>query len=248
VRAERFETPGPITLDLRSPTGEVEIFTGETVETTVELEPLGGERSREAIERARVELVGDELLVDLEGERRRFFTFMRGADVGIRVRCPHGTRLRVSVVSADVRAHGRYGSSEIRTVSGDLLLGEFDGEVGARSVSGDLAVERVAGPARLESVSGDVRLDTAGSSVRAKTVSGDLNLNSVREGEVDVQTISGDARIAVERGSQLHIDASSLSGDLDSDLEVTDVPGEGEGPRLEIRGKSVSGDFRVTRA
>jgi Putative adhesin len=247
VRTERFETPGPITLDLRSPVGEVEINTSETVETTVELEPLGGERSRDAVQNARVELVGDELLVDLEGERRRFFTFLRGADVGIRVHCPHGTRLRVNVVSADVHAHGRYGSSEIRTVSGDLLLGEFDGEVEARSVSGDLTVDRVAGPVRLESVSGDVRLDAAGSSVRAKTVSGDLDLNSVREGEVNVQTISGDARVAVEPGSQLHIDASSLSGDLDSDLEVSDVPGGGEGPRLEIRGKSVSGDFRVTR-
>jgi Toastrack DUF4097 len=246
VRTERFETPGPITLDLRSPSGEVEIQTSDTIETTVELEPLGGERAREAVERARVELVGDKLIIDLEGERRRIF-FQRGADVGIRVRCPHGTRLRLNVVSADVRTRGRYGSSEIRTVSGDLLLGQFDGELECRSVSGDLAVERVGGPSRLESVSGDVRLDAADSSVRAKTVSGDLILNSVREGEVEVQTISGDARIAVEPGSQLHIDARSLSGDLTSDLDMSDAPGEGGGPRLDIRGKSVSGDVRITR-
>jgi hypothetical protein len=248
VRTERFDTPGPVTLALKVPAGNVEIETTDAGVSTVELEPLRDDHATiTAIERATVELHGNDLIVDLEGERRRLF-FLRGVDVGVRISVPHDTRLRVNVVNADVRAPGRFGSSEVRTVSGDLLLGDFDGEANLRSVSGDITVGRVSGSATIESVSGDLKLEDAAKDVRAKSVSGDVRLARVCMGEVSVQTVSGDARIGVAPGSKLFIDAKSLSGDMASDLELSEEPAQGEGPSLEIRGKSVSGDLKITRA
>jgi hypothetical protein len=55
-------------------------------------------------------------------------------------------------------------------------------------------------------------------------------------------------RVAVRRGSRVYIDANSVSGDLDSELELADTPREGDGPLVELRAKTVSGDFRVVRA
>ena len=55
MRLEAFPTPGPVTLDLRVPVGDVEVETGDAAETTVELEVRG--RDGEELERdARIEM------------------------------------------------------------------------------------------------------------------------------------------------------------------------------------------------
>jgi hypothetical protein len=105
----------------------------------------------------------------------------------------------------------------------------------------------VGGTATVQTVSGDMNVADVGSSVTAKSVSGELELN-VREGEVALTSVSGDVLVGIRPGSRLDVDASSISGDLRSELELGDVPTEGDGPVIVLRGKTVSGDFKVVRA
>jgi DUF4097 and DUF4098 domain-containing protein YvlB len=81
-----------------------------------------------------------------------------------------------------------------------------------------------------------------------QTASGDQEIGSVAEGSVVLQTASGDIQVGIRRGSRLWIDAKSMSGETSSELEVGDAPADDEGPLVELRATTMSGDIHVARA
>lgn len=265
MRTARFQTSGPPWLIIRNTSGEVVLETVEGDETVVELVALSRD-SEEAVEEATVEQHGDEIVVELP-ERRRLRVLVVDAKVRVSVRCPHGARARVKTVSADTEARGRFGEFElngvsgdvrisevlgnarVKTVSGDVRAGAVAGEGTFQSVSGDLAVERVGGLAELRSVSGDVRLDTAEDAVTVQTVSGDQQLGSVSRGSVQLKSVSGDVVVGVAPGARVWMDARSVSGSTESELDLSgDAPGDDDSPLVEIRANALSGDIRLRRA
>ena len=272
---QTFATPGPLSLRLQVPSGDVDVATVAGTETTVEIEPFRLDEATEAaVAAARVDLRergggSSELRVEIPeaGAGGRFgFLFGRSPEVRVRIACPHGADLQVKSKSADVDARGRFGDVQIETASGDVGIGNVDGSlriqcvsgdvrfgrVGAtaeiNSVSGDVHGEEVAGNATLNSVSGDVTLRRAEASVDVNTVSGDQRLEAVRQGSTKSHSVSGDLEIGVVRGSRVWIDANSRSGDVTSELEVGDARPAGAGPMLELRVQTLSGDITIARA
>jgi DUF4097 and DUF4098 domain-containing protein YvlB len=281
MRTETFQTPGDVRLDVRLGSGEIRLESSETDETTVTLEPLrDNEASVTAIQEARLEQRGEEILVDVRGPRR----FLRGADVLVEIRCPDGASVRAKSGSADVEGHGRFGSVEVETGSGDVQFSEIggDAEISAASgdvqlatvggegrintASGDVQVSTIAGAAKVNSASGDVQIRETGgalevnsasgdvlvreaaSSVSVNTASGDQTIGSVVQGKVDLKSASGDLKIGIREGSTLYVDARSRSGEVRSELPVTDLPPEGDAPHIELRANTMSGDITVVRA
>jgi DUF4097 and DUF4098 domain-containing protein YvlB len=264
MRTELFRTDGPPWLRIELSSGDIDLHTVDGDETTVELTPLN-DTGRQAIETAVVEQRGDEIVVEIE-ERRRLILF-RDAKVRLKLTCPHGARVQLKTVAADVRARGRYGEvdlksvsadmrvedvegdARLKTVSGDVRAGSVVGELTVQSVSGDAVVERVGGPAELRTVSGDVNVGDAEASVTIQTVSGDQGVTTVRQGAVQLKSVSGDVTLGIARGSRLWVDAKSVSGDTASDLDISDVPpAEGDdGPLVEVRATALSGDIKITR-
>ena len=257
----------------RTPQARSRSTPSETDRTTVELEALrDDDATREAIERATVELNGNEVLVEIGvggkgfGVGPAWISFGRTPQVGIRIRCPEGADLDCMTASADVTATGRLGEVEMKTASGDVAVehvaglrvqsasgnvrgATVDGEARLQTVSGDVRLGTVAGPLTATLVSGDFTIEDAHTDLSAKTVSGDQRIGAIREGEIKVQSVSGDVRLGVRPGTRLHIDANSVSGDVSSDLDVKDRPSEapsGTEARLQI--KTVSGDVEITRA
>jgi DUF4097 and DUF4098 domain-containing protein YvlB len=269
MRSERWDAPHPVRLDLEVPAGRVRVDTTDAPELEVELAPGdGSDGSREAVERARIDFVGDELRVQVPEQRVWGISFGRRPSVDLRIRCPERSSIVAKTRSADVEARGAYlrasvsttsgdvelsgveDELELQTVSGDVRVGPVGARVSVQTVSGDVVLEKVGAQLRINSVSGDVTVREAAGPVKGETVSGDLELESVAQGDVDLNSVSGDLRVGIRRGSRLAVDATAVSGDLDSEIELGgDVAAGGtDGPLVEVRARSISGDLRIVRA
>lgn len=243
MRTETFATPAPVTLQIDVPAGDIEIETAEMPETNLELEVRG--RNAEELEReTRIEARGRGEIVVAASDRRP----ARDADYRVRVATPHGAAVRADLASADIRGRGRYAELDIDIASGDVQFDQVDGQAKINTASGDVELARV-GSARVNSASGDVRVDDSSGSIEVNTASGDVLLRRVAEGDVKVHSASGDVEVGIARGSRVWVDAQSLSGETSSELELESGPaGDDEGPLVELRAQTMSGDISIRRA
>jgi hypothetical protein len=249
VRSETFSTPGQVKLDVNIPTGDVDIETVDGETTSVELEVRG--RDAEEHEReAQIELRqrGDRYEVVVAAHRSGLFSF-RNREYIVRITAPHGAGLEANVASADVDGRGRFGDVEINTASGDIELEHVEGTLEVDSASGDVEV-RHAGSAKVNSASGDVKIDETVTGADVNTASGDVDLRTVRSGGVSVNSASGDVDVGIAKGSRLWVEAQSLSGETSSELDLeSGAPIESdEGPLVELKARTLSGDITVKRA
>jgi Toastrack DUF4097 len=268
ARTETFKTPGAVRLDIRNGAGEVRLDAGSPDgETTVVLEPLrDNEASIEAVQTARVELHeradGQDVVVDVRGQRR----FFRGAEVLVAVTCPFEPAVEVKTGSADIEGRGLFKSVDVETGSGDVQFADISGDAEVSAASGDVQIALIGGEARLNTASGDVQIGMIGGdgkvnsasgdvtvrealgSVNVNTASGDQQIGSVVYDGVNLKTASGDIRVGIKEGSRLYVDARSRSGDVSSELPVSDVPPEGDAPLVELRANTMSGDITIHRA
>jgi hypothetical protein len=249
----RFHTPEPIEIEIKVPVGDVDVETIDGDESLITVE--GTEKM---LDQLIVEQQGRRIVVELRGKKPFGVTIMigdltwgSGGRLRVRARVPHGSQALLATAAADMKLRGRVRSLDSKSASGDLVVtGEIERDATVKTVSGDVRLERVGGELRFTTVSGDVLVRSVAKSVEGKAVSGDVRLESTREGTVTVQSVSGDIEVGVEAGTNLDVDAGSVSGDLSSEVPLGSEPGEteGSGPTLVLRGKTVSGDFRVFRA
>jgi DUF4097 and DUF4098 domain-containing protein YvlB len=265
MRRETFETPGPVTLNIKVPSGRIDLAAVEGQETIVELET-----DPEVEEEARIEMHprrdGHEVVVAID-ERFGLSFFRRGrSEVRLRITAPLGADVEVSTASADTDGRGVFGGLQVNTASGDVRFEHVGGEAQINSASGDVEIEHVGGQltvntasgdlevgqligeGKVRAASGDISIKEAETALTVQTASGDIEVRGVREGEVKVQTASGDIEVGVKQGSKVFIDARSMSGETTSDLEISEAPSETEGPLVEIRATAMSGDIAIRRA
>jgi Putative adhesin len=269
---QSFEVQGPVELDVRLASGEIEVEAIEGL-TRVEIEVIAhDDESQQLVDATRIELHDHhdrpEIIVDVPQRRGSFNLGMLFGRQGItcRLRAPERSGLSVRSKSADVRAIGTLGGANVQTASGDVRLEDVDGGLNVKSASGDIVAQEITSGANIQTASGDVSLDVVRGPVNAATASGDLrigeawnNVNAntvsgdqlhgaVLQGLVAAHSVSGDVQIGVRRGSKVFLDCNTVSGDTRSELELTTEAPAGDGPLVEIRAKTVSGDIAITRA
>jgi DUF4097 and DUF4098 domain-containing protein YvlB len=191
----------------------------------------------------------------------------------VHVTAPTASGIRIQSQSADVTVTGRADRLETRTASGDVKVDEVAGrsvvqtasgdvaigttaECDVRTASGDIEVQTSGADAVLHSTSGDVRLDNPAGNVNARSVSGDIRVLDAKSGQAEVVTVSGDVEIGIHAGTLAAVDLSTVSGATDSDFEVSDrapvlddtQENGDEGPTLDLRVKTTSGDIRLRRS
>jgi hypothetical protein len=264
-----FDVQGPVELDVRLTSGDIEV--DPSAEGRVEIELIAhDEESQRLVDNARIELSPHghrpTILVDVPQKKGFSISIFGRSGIECRIRCPHDSGLSVRTKSADISTRGTIGGLNVQTASGDLDVNRVSGGVNVKSASSDFSAREVGGgvniqtasgdidlsiargPVNVTSVSGDISIGEAYDNVNANSVSGDQDHGAVMQGVVAAHSVSGDVTIAVRRGSKAFLDCTTVSGDTTSELELTSDAPAGDGPLVEIRAKTVSGDIRITRA
>jgi len=155
---------------------------------------------------------------------------------------------RVNAASGDVQLGTVGRDARINTASGDVQVRSVGADAKVNSASGDVIIREVAGELTVNTASGDVLVREAGGSVSVNSASGDQEIGSVSKGSVTLKSASGDLRVGIAEGTNLWVDARSRSGEVRSELPVSDLPPEGDSPTVELRANTMSGDITVARA
>jgi DUF4097 and DUF4098 domain-containing protein YvlB len=256
-----YDTPGELELELRIPAGELVVRAAGSDQTTLH---ITGERDPDEISvKFDPGTTGSaHLVVDHEQSGRHW---RRSRQLAVEVVVPEDTHVRVEAASADLRTQGTLtslafrsksgsasiddlrGTLEVKTASGDLRANTVGGAITTSTASGDILVNAARADVTARSASGDVTLRDTTGVVRITTASGDVELSNAAGGMTDVRTVSGDVSIGVASGTPVHLDISSLSGDMVSELPVSDEPVAGDVQELELHVNTASGDVRIRR-
>ena len=245
-----FAASGPADLDVSMASGQLVIEAGTDAPVVVEID--GRDDEWEVVQ------VGSTISVRPVRRRR-----LRSARISVRV--PTASRCSVMTASAAVRTRGRLDAVQVKTSSGDVVVGDV-GDLDISTSSGDVRAAEVDGDVRVAAVSGDVRLDRVGGRVDATSTAGDLMIERVG-GDVQISTVAGDVRIERFDGSDLGV--KTVAGDIALGLpsgirvapEISTFAGEVRLPapaddgdrgaprrRVRIACKTVSGDITISRA
>ena len=256
-----FDTPQPVDLRIRAASGTVTVTAADTGTSTVEVIPLD-DAARDLAENTTVRLDGNRLTVEMP-ERMAGFS-LRRRRIEITVTVPTGSSLSSRTASARVIATGRYATAVVHTASGEVSLDTIDGDAEVHCASGDVTIgsaratkvhsasgrvriDHAAGDVEVHAASGQIRVGVADASVNAKTASGDITVEDVRTGVVSLNAASGDLHIGVRAGVTAHLDVSSVSGRIRSDLPVDDAAPE-SGSTLAVRARTMSGNVVIAPA
>lgn len=146
---------------------------------------------------------------------------LRGLVIGPRaivsVVIDHTMPVTVRTVNADVFAAGTTTRTSLTTVSGRVTTTGLSGESSLRTVSGDIEADGVSGRVEASTVSGSITLSAKlGTSVSARSVSGDITLNMADAPTISASSVSGDVTIGLGSDATFDLDASTVSGRLDT--------------------------------
>jgi DUF4097 and DUF4098 domain-containing protein YvlB len=200
--------------------------------------------------------------------------------VSYRVKVPKGTDVEIQSVSGNVVLTGVAGAADAQSVSGDVRVTDVSELVQAKSVSGNVEVLRArsARHADIESVSGEVLVqDIEASELTVSSVSGDVRLQGVSSRRASLESVSGDLEytgsiaasgryefqthsgdVVLTIGDQVgfELEASTFSGEIESDFTLKTTSKGHKGRSLSavvgdgnafIEASTFSGDIRLLR-
>ena len=161
-----------------------------------------------------------------------------------------GRKLEASSVSGGiVITASSPGQAEVQNVSGDTTLRITTAKLNASSVSGDLrASGGITGEVEMETVSGDLELGALGlDQLQVSTVSGDARLRAALRpnGHIKGETLSGELQLALPANTSARVHAETFSGDITAPGGQVHREEHGPGKSLDTRFGAGQGDIHL---
>ena len=249
TRRESFSVKRPQLVEVRLPSGQLEVRADNADEVTVQISGRNADEFN-------VSQSGSTVNVQFEGRRG-----IGSSSHEVIVTAPPGSRLVARVASADITTDGEFGDVTIATASGDAFVGSVVEALDVKTASGRLEVEKCTGPLRVRTASGrvhvvtatreasiatasgDIVVENATGDVNAKTASGRIAIERFDGDLCSVKTVSGRVRVGVPPDRTVQVDLQSLSGRIDLPSEPTQNSGSGR--QIRVKAKTVSGNISI---
>lgn len=261
-REERtFKVSGIPSVTVRNVSGNIEVTTWKQAEVKVE--------AAKSSEYVAVEMsqVGDNIRIVTKSQARGFGVFATRGSVDYFITMPAEGNLEANTISGRVSVENLRGDILVETVSGDLdlrrlgkrlwgrcvsgdvVLSQGQVDVDLTTVSGDVTISDVEGRLALGSVSGNLRILRAEAPrVSLSTTSGDVELDTtlVKGGGYRITSHSGYIGLYVSKNASFELSASTFSGELETDLQLTiTTPESGRRHGRSVRGTYGSGEASI---
>ncbi len=217
-----FDTPGPTSLYVELGSGDVTVRADKVTQTTVNVDGKDADD-------VTVEQRGGQIVVIAPNRKSGFFSTT--SDLTVTVTLPTDSALATKLGSADLVATGRFGTTKVKSGSGDVHLEDLAADTVVETGSGDIAINAALDDLRIKTGSGDVQVNELSSSAVISTGSGDVALGR-SEGQTVVKSGSGDISV---KDAHTNVSLSTASGDLRI----------GAARRGAVEAKGVSGDVRI---
>lgn len=271
-------------LSLSNISGDIRVTGNSGSELVIEaVKRLHGGADRDLLADVEVEIseMGNRVRIETHYPRGRHRGHDRGGvSVDYEITLPRGAEVELSSVSGDITLASVEGASRVQTVSGSVEARDIANLVTAKSVSGDvdIANAKSSRDAHIESVSGDVTVrGLEARELDISSVSGDVRIESVssergnlsstsgdieytgsiaRGGRYELQSHSGDVVLSIGEDIGFELEASTFSGDIDTEFPVRVTSRGSQGRRLTgtvgdgsafIDATTFSGDIRIRR-
>lgn len=262
-RYETFECTAPAKARITTAHGDVTIGASESsvIEVTLSVKNLS---LRDVLDSAVIEfdekknsLVVRTRNLDGVSSIRGFKTVLRrdswfdfsSDDPDVHIALPEGSSVEVTTASGDTNIIGSLDDATVTSASGNVRVADEVGSLEMKTASGDVSTATVRECLICHSASGDVRCEAAGTTTKIRTASGNVQLVAEIASEISVRTVSGNVTVAVARGLEVDVDATSISGRLSSSIPLDSTA---NGPLsddvVSISAKTVSGNVSVNSA
>lgn len=170
-------------------------------------------------------------------------------DVDVELDVPTSVSVRFRTASGDLNGSMTIKALDVASASGDARLDGVSGDAHFNSASGDLFLGDVGGALESKSASGDVAVGDVSGDVNVQNVSGQVTMKIVAPVNAKINSVSGDVIVALRTGLLVDLDASTLSGDLSSDIALDDHgKSDHTEATLHLKVRTVSGDVRIRRS
>ena len=251
VIEETFSVAGTPNLDVRIPSGRIEIRESKSGVVRVTADTRDPDFY--------IEQRGNTIVIASE---KNGSWFTRGSSY-VEIETPPGSDAYLGTASAEVEAYVALGKVEIKSASGDaevesaetLIFKSASGDVQVTrvghdlrftSASGDLEVtESLDGSGNISTASGDVQIVNAEENLNVSTVSGDVNIERCVGRMVQLKSMSGSFEVGIPKGTSVDLDVNLLSGRLE--LPEPDPEKHPVERSMTLKVKSVSGDLQIER-
>ncbi|MEY3989365.1 MAG: hypothetical protein RI985_446 [Chloroflexota bacterium] len=226
-RHEEYPVTTPLRVHVKGLSGDIQVKTESVGQAIVELHTTGDEQTLSGVRVVYTAETG-ELQIDTKPGVISGI-FLQRHDVDIELVIPIGSDVQVSTASGDIELEGTYRTVILNSASGNIKVDECTMDRFEVSVA-----------------SGDVH-GHAGTTSLVNVVSGDVDLLVMRPGRVEVHSVSGDVDVDIRRGLLTDVNASTLSGDIESNIDFTAGTGSDEPVQVELQIQTLSGDIAIRR-